>query len=130
MNNQRIRFLTNRRGWLILPIITVMTILNAGCYYDKAELLYPDSTADCSTVTATFTKVQSIMTNKCNTSGCHNASDAAGGTVLETFDQVKAKANRINQRVIVEKTMPPGTALASEDIAILNCWISSGTPNN
>jgi len=100
----------------------------AGCYYDKGELLYPGSTVDCSTVSATFSKVQSIMTNKCN--ACHNARDAAGGTVLETYDQVKAKADRINQRVIVEKTMPPGAVLSSEETAILKCWISSGTPNN
>jgi uncharacterized membrane protein len=130
MNNQRIRFLPDRRGWLILPIITVMIILNAGCYYDKAELLYPGSTVDCSTAKATFSKVKSIVTNRCNTSGCHNVRDAAGGTVLETFDQVKAKADRINQRVIVENTMPPGTVLSFEETAILKCWISSGTPNN
>ena len=128
MNNQRIQLLPGRRRWLIVPIITVMNILMAGCYYDKAELLYPDSAVDCSTVSATFTKVQSIMTSKCNT--CHDARNAAGGTVLETYDQVKAKADRINQRAIIEKTMPPGTALSSSETAILKCWISSGTPNN
>ena len=127
MNNQRIQLLPGRRRWLIVPIIT-MNMLITGCYYDKAELLYPDSAVDCSTVSATFTKVKSIMTSKCNT--CHDARNAAGGTVLETYDQVKAKAGRINQRAIVEKTMPPGTALTSEETAILKCWISSGAPNN
>jgi uncharacterized membrane protein len=101
-----------------------------GCYYDKAELLYPGSTVDCATVSATFVKVQAILKNKCNTAGCHNAGSAAGGTVLETYDQAKAKAARINQRVIVEKTMPPAAALSSEETAIIKCWISSGTPNN
>jgi uncharacterized membrane protein len=105
-----------------------MIMLMAGCYYDKEELLYPGSAVDCSVVLATFSKVKSIMTNRCNT--CHNARDAAGGTVLETFDQIKAKADRINQRVIVEKTMPPGMVLSTEEIAILKCWISSGMPNN
>lgn len=103
-------------------------MLTAGCYYDKEELLYPGSSIDCSTVAATYTKVQAIMTSKCNT--CHSARSAAGGVVLETYDQVKAHADRINQRAIVEKTMPPTTALATEEIAILKCWISSGTPNN
>ena len=130
MNNQRIRSLPGRRGWFILPVITVMTILNTGCYYDKTELLYPGSTVDCSTAIATFSKVKSIVTNRCNTSGCHNVRDAAGGTVLETYDQIKAKAERITQRVIVEKTMPPGTVLSFEEITILTCWISSGAPNN
>jgi uncharacterized membrane protein len=128
MNNQRIRFLSGRMGWLIMAIITSMTMLIAGCYYDKEELLYPGSAVDCSVVLATFSKVKSIMMNRCNT--CHSTRDAAGGTVLETYDQIKAKADRINQRVIVEKTMPPGMVLSAEEIAILKCWISSGTPNN
>lgn len=130
MNNQQTHFLLNRKGWIIMSIITVMVTAGTGCYYDKAELLYPDGVVDCSVVSATFAKVQSIVSAKCNTSGCHNARDAAGGTVLETYDQVKAKAGRINQRAIVEKTMPPAAALSGGDIAILKCWISSGTPNN
>jgi len=111
-----------------MSIITSMTMLTAGCYYDKEELLYPGSAVDCSTVSATYTKVQTIMTNKCNT--CHSARSAAGGVVLETYDLVKAKAGRINQRAIVEKTMPPTAPLTTEEIAILKCWIASGTPNN
>jgi uncharacterized membrane protein len=128
MNTQQNYFLQNRKGWLIMSIITIMVTVTTGCYYDKAELLYPGSTVDCSTVSANFGKVQPIMANKCNTSGCHNARDAAGGTVLETYEQVKTKAARINQRAIIEKTMPPGAALSSADIAILQCWISSGAP--
>ncbi|WP_143774078.1 hypothetical protein [Niastella vici] len=128
MNNQRIRFLANRKRWYIMSIITVMATFTTGCYYDKEELLYPNSAVDCSTVSATYAKVQSILTNKCN--NCHSARNAAGGVVLETYDQVKAHAGRINQRAIVEKTMPPTAALATEEIAILKCWISSGTPNN
>jgi uncharacterized membrane protein len=128
MINQRNYFLQGRRVWLIMSFITVTITAMPGCYYDKAELLYPGGTIDCSTVSATFSKVQSIMTSKCNT--CHNARDAAGGTVLETYDQVKAKAGRIQQRAIVERSMPPGTPLTAGDIAILQCWISSGTPNN
>jgi uncharacterized membrane protein len=111
-----------------LPATTV--ILATGCYYDKGELIYPNSTVDCSKVTATYTAVKSIMAGKCNTTGCHNAASAAGSAVLETYDQVKALAGRIKQRVIVDKTMPPGNPLTSSDISILTCWINSGMPNN
>ncbi|OQP59027.1 hypothetical protein [Niastella populi] len=128
MNTKRKNFLPNRKGWLILPVLTVMATVITGCYYDKAELLYPDGGVDCSAVQATYTKVQTIMAAKCN--GCHSARNAAGGTVLETYDQVKSKAGRIRQRSIVEKTMPPAGPLSSEEIAILECWISSGAPNN
>ncbi len=91
-----------------------MLIVMTGCYYDKEELLYPNSKVDCSTVSGTFVKVQTIVAGKCNTSGCHNTRDAAGGTVLETYEQIKAKASRINQRAIVERSMPPGAPLSSE----------------
>jgi uncharacterized membrane protein len=128
MNIKRNHFLPDRRAWLMLPIITVMATVMTGCYYDKAELLYPDGGVNCSAVAATYTKVQTIMAAKCN--GCHSARNAAGGTVLETYDQVKSKASRIRQRAIVEKTMPPAAPLSSEEIAILECWIGSGTPNN
>ena len=110
--------------------LVTMIILATGCYYNKRELIYPGTTVDCSKVTATYTVVRSIMAGKCNTAGCHNAASAAGSTVLETYDQVKAMAARIKQRVLVDKTMPPGNPLTAPDIAVLTCWINSGTPNN
>ncbi|THU39780.1 hypothetical protein FAM09_13785 [Niastella caeni] len=112
---------------MTLPVIIIL--LAAGCYYDKGELIYPD-TADCSKVNATYTAVKAILTTKCNTAGCHNTASAAGSIVLETYDQAKAQAGRIKQRAIVDKTMPPGSPLTASDISLLTCWINSGTPNN
>lgn len=114
----------------LLCIATLLLIASAGCYYDKEDLLYPGSDINCGTITATFVSVKSIIAANCTTTGCHNAGAAAGGTVLETYDQIRAKASRINQRTIIEKTMPPAKALSPGEIAILKCWISSGTPNN
>jgi|RhiMetdeSRZDD1v2_1073273.scaffolds.fasta_scaffold12202_5 uncharacterized membrane protein len=116
--------------WKLLFFFMVLIMFAAGCYYDKGEFLYPGSKTDCSTVNAAFGNVKSIMASKCATSGCHNTASAAGAVVLETYDQVKAKSDRIKQRCIVEKTMPPGTPLSAAEIAILQCWINSGTPNN
>ena len=131
MNKQKKQSFNGSNRWKAYTLLTTAIVLATGCiYYDKEELLYPDSTVDCSKVTATYAVVKSIMTNKCNTAGCHNAASAAGSAVLETYDQVKALAGRIKQRAIVEKTMPPGTPLSVSEIAILTCWINSGTPNN
>ncbi len=103
-----------------------------GCYYDKADLLYPaGSNTDCASNPAKYsTDVSPIIQSKCATSGCHDAATAAGGAVLESYTEVSALAARINQRSIVEKTMPAGTPLTATEINILSCWISSGTPNN
>jgi len=131
MNKQKIQSFSSSSRWKTWTFLAIAIVLATGCYYyDKEALLYPNSTVDCSKITATYTVVKSILTNKCNTAGCHNAASAAGSVVLETYDQVKAMAGRIRQRAIVDKTMPPGTPLTTSEIAVLTCWINSGTPNN
>ena len=107
-----------------------LILFSASCTNDKEELLNPPQKNACDTLNATYAKVQSIMTTKCSTSRCHSASAARGGTILETYDQVKSKADRIKQRAIVEKNMPPSAPLSTTDIAVLQCWFDAGMPNN
>lgn len=116
-----------KKYWIV--ILVAFSILS-GCYYDKEELLYPVTNVDCSTVNARFTDVKSIIALRCATAGCHNSGTAAGGAVLETYDQIRSLAGRITQRVITDKTMPPGAPLSPDEIATIKCWINSGTPNN
>lgn len=112
-------------------IITVMSLSVASCYYDKEDLLYGSTVVDCSTVDSKFsTAINPLMQSKCAYSGCHDAGTAAAGVVLENHTQVAASAGSINQRCIVDKTMPPGTPLSSSEISALQCWINAGTPNN
>ena len=98
-------------------------VVFGSCYYDKEELLYPQTNAaDCSAAPAKYsTDISIIMQNKCATSGCHDAAGSAGGTVLENYTQVAAKATAINQRCIVNKDMPPGTSLTQAEINSLKC---------
>jgi uncharacterized membrane protein len=130
MKNQSISFMSTWNAWCILLVMTFAVMLATGCYYDKDEQLYPGSVVDCTTIPATFANVKTVMMAKCATAGCHNSGSAAGGAVLETYDQIKALAGRINQRVIIDKTMPPGAALSNQEIAILKCWLNSGMPAN
>jgi uncharacterized membrane protein len=110
----------------------ICAVVLSGCYYDKEELLYHNTGAtDCATISAKFsTDVAPLMANKCATAGCHDAASGAGGSVLETYGQISATAAKINQRCVVEKNMPPGSALSAAEIASLSCWINSGSPNN
>lgn len=103
-----------------------------GCYYDKEELLYSGKAViNCSTVSAKFgADVNPIIQGKCATSGCHNAAGAAGGSVLVTYAQIAAQTARINQRCVVDKTMPTSGPLSAAEIAKIKCWIESGAPNN
>jgi uncharacterized membrane protein len=116
-----------------MPLLTsafFLMLFSTSCTNDKEELLNPPQKNACDTLNATYAKVQSIMTTKCSTSRCHSATAAKGSTILETYDQVKAKAERIKQRAIVEKTMPPAAPLSTNDIAVLQCWFNGGMPNN
>lgn len=118
------------RSYLLLAILTTSV---AGCYYDKEELLYSgrNTAPACGNISAKFSSdVKSIMLSKCATAGCHDASGAAGGAVLLTYTQIAAKANRINQRCVIDKNMPTSGPLSNTEIAVVKCWIESGAPNN
>lgn len=128
--NYKMRSINHLISFLLLAILTTSL---AGCYYDKEELLYSGRTTgtSCATISSKFsTDVKTIIQNKCATSGCHDAAGAAGGAVLVTFTQIAAKAVRINQRCVIDKTMPTSGPLSTAEIATLKCWIDSGAPNN
>lgn len=115
-----------------LPVFFLMVVLATGCYYDKEELLYPGSNqpVDCTTVAAKFNAdVLPLITTKCATSNCHDAS-AAGGRIFQTYAQISGAKDRINTRAVVEKSMPQTGPLLPAEVNILKCWIESGAPNN
>ncbi len=120
-------------GIIVAAITVVIAAMGLqGCYYDKEELLYHKSgTVDCTTVNAKFsTDVAPLIKTKCATAGCHNAAGAAGGAVLETYTQIAGLSARVYQRCAVDKTMPTGGPLSTSEIAVITCWVNSGTPNN
>jgi hypothetical protein len=106
------------------------------CYYDKADLLYPNVNITCDTsVTAKYsTDIMTIVNGNCNSSGCHNTASASGGVILDTYAGVKEQAlngNLISSTDPVNGTMPKGAAkLSSCTIIKIKQWINSGTPQN
>ena len=101
-----------------------------GCYYDHAETLYHISPVDCTQLAATFSQeIAPLISSRCATTGCHNSA-AAGSVVLLTYDQISAKADRIQQRVAMDKTMPPGGGLSAVQLNQIQCWVANGAKNN
>jgi len=114
----------------LLVLLTIAIFIFAGCYYDKEDLLYSGA-ADCTTISAKYsTDVAPLINSKCSYSGCHDAGSAAAGLVLENHTQTAAAAGGIKQRCLIDKNMPPGSPLTANEMAILQCWIDAGTPNN
>jgi len=114
---------------VIYCALSLFTII-IGCTYDKEDVT-PPATDVCITTPASFSKdVHAIFQTNCAKSGCHNAASASGGIVLETYEQIVSKINRIQQRALIEKSMPPTGPLPTKDINTIECWINAGTPNN
>lgn len=118
-------------GKLFMAVL-ISTAFLAGCYYDnEVELYGGGTTVDCNTVSAKYgADVSPIMASKCATSGCHNSGSAAGGVILETYSQVSAKKDRIMERAVVQKSMPPSGALPADQSNQIKCWIDGGALNN
>lgn len=116
----------------IFSLMLAITVFIPGCYYDKEELLYPGSNTpvDCTTINAKFAAdVLPLISSKCATSGCHDAT-ASGGLIFQNYAQINSAKDRINTRAVVEKTMPAAAPLQPAEINIIKCWIENGAPNN
>lgn len=120
-----------KNGYKLLAIIATPVILNS-CYYDKAEILYPNSNAtlDCGTISAKFgTDVNPIIQSKCATSGCHDAS-ASGGYAFRNYSEISAAKDAILSSAVVNKSMPQDGPLSLDERSKIKCWIDGGALDN
>ena len=105
-------------------IIYISMLLVAGCYYDNVEELYPGGEG-CGTGPDTYnTKIAAILSNNCALSGCHVA--GAVDPNLSDSSVVYGKIDRIRERAIIQKNMPPSGPLSSCEFLALQNWISGG----
>ena len=117
------------------PIVLVFLymLFANGCYNNNAELLYGPQNTNCNTTPAKFaTDISPIITTRCAIPDCHdaNAPNNQPGIILTNYSLVKPHIDKIQQRVVIEKTMPPTGPLTSAEIDKLKCWISGGALNN
>jgi mono/diheme cytochrome c family protein len=114
----------------------IITLLSAGCYYDKEEILYPAGT--CNSAGATYSGIVSpILNSRCNS--CHSTAAAAssgGNIVLDNYNSVKIQASNgkllgsINHAGGFSPMPKGGAKLTSCEIASITNWVGSGAPNN
>lgn len=57
---------------------------------------------------------------------CHDGSPGKWGA--GTFADVKERIEKINQRVLERKDMPPGSPLSPSQMELLSTWIAAGAP--
>lgn len=111
--------------------LTVLLIVGlSSCYNDKEDLIYGND--DCTPTNVSFAKdIQPIINTSCNTSGCH-VQGGSGNGIFDSYDPIKAKVDNgsMRQRVIVQKDMPPSTALSNCQLQYFESWLNAGAPNN
>ena len=118
---------------ILIILIIIATI--SGCYYDKADVLYPPKQV-CDTTTVKFsTDIFPTLNSNCK--NCHSGTAASGGWNLETFSTIQNKAltGRLVFRITLPENhpqkMPRGRPkLDTCTILKIKAWANKGAPNN
>lgn len=121
--------------YLIITGIFFLALSLNSCYYDKAEILIPDSLCDTTTVTYSGT-INPILTANCT--GCHSGNNAPNGVMLDNYQGVKVRAldptglllGVINHSPGFAQMPKNGNKLNDCTIAKIAKWVHAGAPNN
>jgi mono/diheme cytochrome c family protein len=107
----------------------------SSCFYDKADLIYPQPTT-CDTATVTYSgTVAPILSTNCN--GCHGGTAAAGaGIKLDTYASLSTWVTNgrfLNSMLHNGQASPMpkgGSKLDACTINKVSAWITKGAANN
>ena len=115
-------------------ILSALIMVMAGCYYDHANLVYPQANCVVSNVTYS-SSVVGILTTNCYS--CHSGPASAGGGIqLDNYTSLKIYVtngqlmNSINHTGGIPAMPLTGSQLSACDILVIQTWINNGTPNN
>ena len=134
--NMIIKHITGMRTTITSLGLTalVLVLLSASsCYYDKGEILYPQTVCDTAVVTYSAS-VAPILSANCVS--CHGGSTPSAGIRLDTYSGVKIQAD--NGRLWGVVSWAPGYSAMPKNASKLNTcniekirlWIAAGSPNN
>jgi cytochrome c5 len=122
-----------KRLFISLTIITIFSFFIVSCYYDNEEALYPSLSNSCDTTNVTYSgTIVPILNNTCM--GCHSAAATGGSILLNTYDEVVARAPRITgsiKQLSGYSAMPKGGGkISSCSITQWDIWVRKGMLNN
>lgn len=120
--------------WIAAACVSFIIIVsNSGCYYDKEEILYPQTACDTAVVTYSGSVVPVLLSNCIS---CHSGSAPSGGISLATYAAVKTQVDNGKLWGSVSHTsgfspMPKNASkLNTCSLAKIKKWIDAGAPNN
>lgn len=122
------RFITT--GCCLLAILAFQS-----CYYDKADLLYPNAAKCDTTGTISYSKqIVPLLQQQCLP--CHSVSSPDGGIIIGSYtsDRALAVSGRLFGSINYSpgySAMPKGRAkMTACQLATVKKWIDNGSPNN
>ena len=113
---------------LLLALFSV-----SSCYYDKSEILYPQTVCDTAAVTYSLSVVP-VLTSNCIS--CHGGSTPSAGIKLDVYSGVKLQVDNGRLWGAVSHSpnyspMPKNSnKLNTCSIEKIRIWIAAGAPNN
>ena len=111
----------------------IAMVSTTGCYYDKEEILYPQTVCDTANVTYSGSVVPVLIAN-CNS--CHGGSTPSAGIKLDLYAGVKAQVDNgrlwgaVSQATSYSPMPKNAAQLSSCSLTKIKKWIDSGAPNN
>lgn len=124
-----------KRIFVYTAAILLPAIILVSCTKEEGKLPVqntpPPPPGACDTVT--WSKhIQPLVKKNCSTTpGCHTGAAPQGNVNLDTYEQVKGKAEtgRIKARVFdkIPAPMPPSpSTLTPAELNLLQCWLDNG----
>ena len=126
---------TGNTVFIAALIIISSILLNSfnSCYYDKSDLLYPNTACDTAAVKYS-TSVLPVLSSNCI--NCHGGATPSAGIRLDTYAGVKMQVDngRLWGAVSHSASYSPmpknSNKLNSCSLEKMRIWITAGTPNN
>ncbi|HMJ46343.1 MAG TPA: hypothetical protein VK498_03395 [Ferruginibacter sp.] len=119
-------------GFLIISILVTSSCISS-CYYDKEEVLYPDTVCDTAVITYSQS-VAPILSSFCNS--CHGGNTPSAGIKLDTYTDTKIQVTngRLWGAVSHSTNYSPmpknATMLNTCNLAKIKKWLDAGALNN
>ncbi len=123
-------------------IITILSLtllfFITACYYDKKDLIYPQTTVNCDTTTVGFNAaILPILQTNCN--NCHSSQSAASSGANIVLDNYNAVKIHVNNSSLLNSILQNGKASAMPKNSVkmdacsinkVTAWINKGALNN
>lgn len=112
---------------LVNAIFSLTLFSFSSCYNDSEEHLQYFNNCDTSLAKGPlFTKVDSLITSRCNGAGCHVNGERAGGYNFDNVCAVVSAWSNIQSSCVSNSRMPLGSPFNSSERLIISTWIDAG----